>query len=59
MAIPFLEVKVIDPERPKKKKEFEFLVDSGAVYSVVPQSELKSLGRRIEASSYGTHVRFP
>ncbi len=44
MAITFLKVKVINPERPKKKKEFEFLIDSGAVYSVVPQSELKRLG---------------
>ena len=44
MSISFLKVKVINPERPKKKKEFEFLIDSGAVYSVVPQNELKSLG---------------
>lgn len=44
MAITFLKIKVINPERPKKRKEFEFLVDSGAVYSVVPQDELKRLG---------------
>ena len=44
MAITFLKVKVINPERPKKTKECEFLVDSGAVYSVVPQAVLKSLG---------------
>jgi clan AA aspartic protease len=44
MSITFLKVRVINPERPGKRKEFEFLVDSGAVYSVVPQSALKSLG---------------
>ena len=44
MAITFLKVKVINPEHPKKSKECEFLVDSGAVYSVVPQHVLKGLG---------------
>jgi clan AA aspartic protease len=44
MAITFLKVKVINPERPKKGKECEFLVDSGAVYSVVPRKVLKVLG---------------
>jgi clan AA aspartic protease len=44
MAITFLKVKVINPEHPKKMKECEFLVDSGAVYSVVPQNVLKTLG---------------
>jgi len=44
MAITFLKVKVINPERPKKVKECEFLVDSGAVYSVVPHKVLKVLG---------------
>lgn len=43
MAITFLKAKVINPEHPKKSKECEFLVDSGAVYSVVPQSLLKGL----------------
>lgn len=44
MAITFLKVKVINPERPKKTRECESLVDSGAVYSVVPQNVLKGLG---------------
>jgi clan AA aspartic protease len=44
MAVTFLKVKVINPEHPKKMKECQFLVDSGAVYSVVPQNVLKSLG---------------
>jgi clan AA aspartic protease len=44
VAIIFLKVKVINPEHSKKMKECEFLVDSGAVYSVVPRGILKSLG---------------
>jgi predicted aspartyl protease len=44
MAITFLKARVINPERPKRSRECEFLVDSGAVYSVVPQSILKKLG---------------
>ena len=39
-----MKVKVINPEQPKKSQECEFLVDSGAVYSVVPQNILKKLG---------------
>ncbi len=50
MAITFLKVKVINPEHPRKMKEYEFLVDSGAVYSVVPKNVLKSLG--IKPTSY-------
>jgi predicted aspartyl protease len=50
MAITFLKVKVINPERPKKVKECEFLVDSGAVYSVVPQNLLKTLGIKATSS---------
>jgi len=47
MGVTFLKAKVINPERPEKKSaELEFLVDSGAVYSVVPQSILKALGIR-------------
>jgi predicted aspartyl protease len=50
MAIIFLKVKVINPEHPKKVKECEFLVDSGAVYSVVPHKVLKALGIRPTSS---------
>lgn len=44
MAITFLKVKVINPENSGKEEEGEFLVDSGAIYSVVPQNILKRLG---------------
>lgn len=44
MGITFLKTKVINPEHPRKSKECEFFVDSGAVYSVVPADILKELG---------------
>jgi predicted aspartyl protease len=50
MAVAFLKAKVINPEQPKKSQECEFLVDSGAVYSVVPQSILKKLGIKATSS---------
>lgn len=43
MGITFLKMVVINPENPKKREEYQFLVDSGAVYSVVPRTILKSL----------------
>ena len=51
MSITFLMAKVINPERPKKSEVCEFLVDSGAVYSVVPKNILKKLGIK-PTSSY-------
>lgn len=44
MSITFLKAKVINPEQPKRSRECEFLIDSGAVYSVVPHTILKRLG---------------
>ena len=45
VGITFLKVRVINPRYPEtKSKELEFLVDSGAVYSVLPQAILKGLG---------------
>jgi clan AA aspartic protease len=44
MAITFVKVKVANPARPKKSATHEFLVDSGAVYSVMPAADLKRLG---------------
>ena len=44
MAITFLKLKVSNPANPKKKVECEFLIDSGALYSVIPSEELKKLG---------------
>jgi len=44
MAITFLDVTVSNPEQPEKANVFQFLVDSGAVYSVVPEDDLRELG---------------
>ena len=44
MAITFINIEVINPEHPEKIKEYKFLVDSGAVYSVLPSDELNKLG---------------
>lgn len=44
MAITFVKVKVSNPARPRKSATHEFLVDSGAIYSVLPAKELKALG---------------
>src|SRR5690242_16203360 len=50
MAITFIRVRVANPSRPKKSRVHEFLVDSGAIYSVMPQEDLKSLS--IKATSH-------
>lgn len=44
MAITFIRLRVSNPAHPKKSKDAEFLVDSGALYSVVPAEVLKGLG---------------
>jgi predicted aspartyl protease len=50
MAITFIKVKVSNPSHPKKSRAHEFLVDSGAFYSVMPEEALKALG--IKATSH-------
>ncbi|MBN1360659.1 MAG: hypothetical protein JW993_08710 [Sedimentisphaerales bacterium] len=50
MSVTFLKAKVINPEQPRKSRGCEFLVDSGAVCSVVPASILKKLG--IKSTSF-------
>lgn len=44
MGLTVLKVKVGNPARPKVTRELEFLIDSGAVYSVVPSAVLRKLG---------------
>jgi len=44
MAIRFIKVKVSNPARPKKSRAHDFLVDSGAFYTVMPEKDLKALG---------------
>ncbi|MBI5528470.1 MAG: aspartyl protease family protein [Deltaproteobacteria bacterium] len=44
MGLTVLEIEVGNPARPKVTRKVEFLVDSGAIYSVVPAAVLKRLG---------------
>jgi predicted aspartyl protease len=44
MGLTVLNVEVGNPARPQVTQELEFLIDSGAVYPVVPARVLKKLG---------------
>lgn len=44
MGITYLKAEVANPLKTSRKLDKRFLVDSGAVYSVMPAGELKSLG---------------
>ncbi len=44
MGLTVLEIHVGNPAKPKITQPVEFLIDSGAIYSVVPAPILKKLG---------------
>ena len=44
MGLTSLTIEVGNPARPKATRKVKFLVDSGAIYSVVPERILKELG---------------
>lgn len=46
MGLTVLEVEVGNPATPEVTEEIEFLIDSGAIYSVVPTPILERLGIR-------------
>lgn len=46
MGLTVLEVEVGNPANPERTVKIEFLIDSGAIYSVVPAPILESLGIR-------------
>jgi len=46
MGLTVLEVEVGNPANPEVTEKLEFLVDSGAIYSVVPTPILERLGIR-------------
>ena len=46
MGLTVLEIEVGNPAKPKVTEKIEFLIDSGAIYSVVPKAVLKRLGIR-------------
>ena len=50
MAITFIKVKISNPAKPKKSATHDLLVDSGAIYSVLPAKELKALGIKPDSS---------
>jgi predicted aspartyl protease len=44
MGITYVELEVANVARPRVSEKLEFMVDSGAVYSVVPKAVLRRLG---------------
>jgi clan AA aspartic protease len=44
MGLTVLEVEIANPAQPEVTKSVEFLIDSGAIYSVVPAKILEDLG---------------
>ena|SRR2546428_5275983 len=44
MGLTHVRVGIANPARPRKTVTIELLVDSGAMYSVIPSSTLKKLG---------------
>jgi len=44
MGLTFLKLRVINPARPRSAETLEFLIDTGAVYPVVPRRVLSRLG---------------
>lgn len=44
MGITVLEVEIGNPAKPEVMEKLEFLIDSGAIYSVVPSPILEKLG---------------
>lgn len=49
MGLTFLEIEVGNPANPEVKVAVEFLIDSGAIYSVVPTPILENLGIKLLA----------
>lgn len=44
MGVTFVKVKVANPADPSRAVDEQFLVDSGAVYSLVPRTDLERIG---------------
>jgi len=65
MGLTFTKVRVSNPRQPRKHAlEIEVLVDTGAIYSVLPRSTLEAIGiRPIGREEFtladGTHKRYP
>lgn len=50
MGLTHVRARIANPARPKRTASVRFLVDSGAVYSVVPAAILRRLGIRAHSS---------
>ena len=50
MALTHISVRIANPARPRRLARVKFLVDSGAVYSVVPAPILERLGLKPHSS---------
>jgi clan AA aspartic protease len=46
MGLTHIKLNIANPARPKRAVELSFLVDSGAIYSVIPSPLLRKLGVR-------------
>jgi clan AA aspartic protease len=46
LGLTFIDLDIANPAQPKQKARIEFLIDTGAFYSVVPASLLRKLGIR-------------
>jgi aspartyl protease family protein len=44
MGLTHIKVRIANPARPRQTLELTFLVDSGAVYSVIPATLLRKIG---------------
>lgn len=49
MSVTYLNIKVTNPQNGRKGLTRRFLIDSGAVFSVVPDQELRRLGIKPDA----------
>lgn len=65
MGLTFTKVRVSNPRHPRKRaREIEVLLDTGAIYSVLPRSSLEDMGirpmgREEFTLADGTHKRYP
>ncbi len=50
MGLTYIQATIVNPAKPRRSARVKFLVDSGALYSVVPGSLLRKLGIKPGAS---------
>ena len=50
MGLTFIDVIIANPGNPRKTRKLRLLVDSGAIYSVVPRHVLRQLGVKAHSS---------